>query len=426
MNMVVGNYRTGVPYYAKEQNKQMNGSFSVSGGTSAAESGITLQWSDGAIYAEGTPDGQNFSVYKAKEYSKEHPLLTIKGKDMEGNAYEQQVNPFEINPYNASYAEIMALNAYFVDIGSLESTDMPHMERFAAGNLAKADYLNALRDWREVQVSLGNMAGFHKAAKVCEVFVNFWDEQTGNITLMDAPEETVRAYKSEDYMLQCPGIGLTVLRGPDGLGYSLVHASYAENSTAENPVVRVQISDENGRGEREYDIYINDIDPRNATQMEMFALCSHLEKQGIVGGEYLGEGYSNLIRYASDGGYDANAEEFVNEKKDWVAILSDAKAEELTEKYPVYTGWRELFLELLEQYLENLQQRIAEEEKEKAEEKNPAEDADGTVKSDETGKGKTDSRIIEKADGSKVLEITKESAGMEFKMYMEVAKGKDA
>lgn len=61
----------------------------VSTQTRVQESGnINLNWSDGAIYANGTPDGQNFSIYKAEGYSADHPLLTVSGTNQEGKSYE--------------------------------------------------------------------------------------------------------------------------------------------------------------------------------------------------------------------------------------------------------------------------------------------------------------------------------------------------
>ena len=63
-----------------------------------------------------------------------------------------------------------------------------------------------------------------------------------------------------------------------GLSYCL---KYADDSTDENPVVLAKGVDENGK-EFEQRIYINDVDPSNATVVEMRALEAHykVEKQG--------------------------------------------------------------------------------------------------------------------------------------------------
>lgn len=62
--------------------------------------------------------------------------------------------------------------------------------------------------------------------------------------------------------------------GGNGSGLSF-YIKYAEESTRENPTVIAKGVDENGK-EFEQTIHINDIDPRNATVVEMHALESYL------------------------------------------------------------------------------------------------------------------------------------------------------
>lgn len=398
MSIAVGGYRSDMMYDAGQKSRKPEETFAAAGEEPAVESEITLRWSDGAVYASGTPDGQSFSVYRTEGYSREQPLLIIKGTDKEGNEFERQVNPLMVDPSNTTYAEFMALNAYLVDMGWLDSSDMPMFERPTEDNLEKADYLDALREWRDMQMDVGNMAGHYKAAKVCNALINFRDEQTGNIATIDTADGSVRAYKYEA-SVQSYLLGYQVLLDADGVTSRGVQVCYAPDSTAENPVVEVRITDENGKQDQVYRVNINDIDPSNATQLEMFALCSHLEKQGLSGGSRFGESYRNLLQFASYAGYDADTEAFVTEKKNWMALLSDGRAKELAEKYPVYSGWRELFLELLEEYAEKRKSNEAPDENE------------------------TNSHIIEKVDGSKVLEIVSEIGGTEVTRYIEIEKG---
>lgn len=42
-------------------------------------------------------------------------MLTVKGIDKDGNSYEKQINPRTVDPENASYVEMMAVNAYRVE-----------------------------------------------------------------------------------------------------------------------------------------------------------------------------------------------------------------------------------------------------------------------------------------------------------------------
>ena len=85
--------------------------------------------------------------------------------------------------------------------------------------------------------------------------------------------ETPKVYQifTTDNMLWTGGNGT-------GLSYCL---KYADDSTDENPVVLAKGVDENGK-EFEQGIYINDVDPSNATVVEMRALEAHykVEKQG--------------------------------------------------------------------------------------------------------------------------------------------------
>ena len=85
--------------------------------------------------------------------------------------------------------------------------------------------------------------------------------------------ETPKVYQifTTDNMLWTGGNGT-------GLSYCL---KYADDSTDENPVVLAKGVDENGK-EFEQRIYINDVNPSNATVVEMRALEAHykVEKQG--------------------------------------------------------------------------------------------------------------------------------------------------
>ncbi len=56
-------------------------------------------------------------------------------------------------------------------------------------------------------------------------------------------------------------------------------AKYAENYSEENPVIKVNVTRQ-GKTE-EYHININEVNPRNATEIEMFALCSYADAKGM-------------------------------------------------------------------------------------------------------------------------------------------------
>ncbi len=60
---------------------------------------------------------------------------------------------------------------------------------------------------------------------------------------------------------------------------NIVVAYEAEESTEENPIVQVTLNDPNGE-EKTFDIYINEINPLSATDMEMFAFLSYQDSIG--------------------------------------------------------------------------------------------------------------------------------------------------
>ena len=109
--------------------------------------------------------------------------------------------------------------------------------------------------------------------------------------------ETPKVYQifTTDHMLWTGGNGT-------GLSYCL---KYADDSTDENPVVLAKGVDENGK-EFEQRIYINDVNPSNATVVEMRALEAHykVEKQG---------GFTSLPLEAGNMG--------LNDRRDFIAMF---------------------------------------------------------------------------------------------------------
>ena len=111
--------------------------------------------------------------------------------------------------------------------------------------------------------------------------------------------ETPKVYQifTTDNMLWTGGNGT-------GLSYCL---KYADDSTDENPVVLAKGVDENGK-EFEQRIYINDVDPSNATVVEMRALEAHykVEKQG---------GFTSLPLEAGNMG--------LNDRRDFISMFKE-------------------------------------------------------------------------------------------------------
>ena len=109
-------------------------------------------------------------------------------------------------------------------------------------------------------------------------------------------------------------IGLTAV---GNVGYI---AMYADSSTEQDPIVKVG----------DYEVRVKDVDPNNATKMEMFALMSYMDDKGLTNNTGM-KSFNKMTAYSSQaeyngycsGIYDENAAWTV--ERDWIGILGNAK-----------------------------------------------------------------------------------------------------
>lgn len=97
-------------------------------------------------------------------------------------------------------------------------------------------------------------------------------------------------------------------------------AKYADASTPTEPIIKVG----------DYEVRVNDVDPNNATELEMFALMSYMEDVGMIEKHGMAS-YSKMKAYASQSEYDGvcsgiyNEQAFWDKKQNWFAIIDNAK-----------------------------------------------------------------------------------------------------
>lgn len=124
-------------------------------------------------------------------------------------------------------------------------------------------------------------------------------------------------------------LGITMLPDEGGGSYGMM-AQYAEGSTKEEPIVKV-VSNYGGKTETYY-VHVKEVDPRSATQLEMFALLSYADDQGLTDAGSFGS-YHYLKLYAKNAEENGYATEvfgygsFMWKKQDWPAILKRMKTE---------------------------------------------------------------------------------------------------
>lgn len=108
--------------------------------------------------------------------------------------------------------------------------------------------------------------------------------------------------------------------GVMAIGGQAYLAQYSENSTPSKPIVKVG----------NYEVSVNDVDPENATEIEMFALMSHLDKTGQSKNEGMSS-FSKMRSYSQqaerNGFCDgiADTKEAWNSKRNWTEIIENAR-----------------------------------------------------------------------------------------------------
>lgn len=178
------------------------------------------------------------------------------------------------------------------------------------------EYLTQMRSLKAEQRDSGDMVGYHQSEQICCVLNNYMIDLRGETQYIET-ETGIKKIEVREGELTSGILGFGGML--DGSEYV---ARYADCSTANHPVVTVCVTDDRGR-HKQYDIAINDIDPRNASQMEMFALLAHYEKQG-TSGMYKDVYYQGMLA----GLFDAkNQEEFVHQKVDWQVKLEEFEAQ---------------------------------------------------------------------------------------------------
>lgn len=108
--------------------------------------------------------------------------------------------------------------------------------------------------------------------------------------------------------------------GVMAIGNQAYLAQYSENSTPAKPIVKVG----------DYEVSVNDVDPENATEIEMFALMSHLDKTGQSQNEGMSS-FSKMRTYskqAESNGFCsgiADADKVWDSKRNWTEIIGNAR-----------------------------------------------------------------------------------------------------
>ena len=144
---------------------------------------------------------------------------------------------------------------------------------------------------------------------------------TGNIAEYNNTYEVSESQNS-DKETNVLGIGFLDVPGTN-MKYGM-KVEYAEEYSADNPVIKVTV--QTLQGAEEHLINVKEINPKNASEIEMFALCNYADATGQgTGGTF---GSWQTLKYYSDNavhnGYFERSDTmnlFKTRKQDWASMV---------------------------------------------------------------------------------------------------------
>lgn len=155
-------------------------------------------------------------------------------------------------------------------------------------------------------------------------------EKTGNNKIDAFYEDLSSASEKSTSHAVGDALALTAIPYNDSLSYGML-AFNSDRSTEEDPIIKISCN--YGGQQRYYDVHVNEVDPRNASAVEMFALCSYMDEEGITDGGTFGS-YAKLHTMGSNasminGFVDLDDSSNYNVKVDWIKMLKEMANEYL-------------------------------------------------------------------------------------------------
>lgn len=155
-------------------------------------------------------------------------------------------------------------------------------------------------------------------------------EKTGNNKIDAFYEDLSSASEKSTSHVVGDVLALTAIPYNDSLSYGML-AFNSDRSTEEDPIIKISCN--YGGQQRYYDVHVNEVDSRNASAVEMFALCSYMDEKGMTDRGTFGS-YSKLHAMGSNasminGFIDLDDSSNYNVKVDWIKMLKEMANEYL-------------------------------------------------------------------------------------------------
>lgn len=244
---------------------------------------------------------------------------TATGTDKDGKEFSKEIDPYNVDPTDADFTEFAALCSYIRDTENLADETMKFVDNVAADDIfERMNYLSAF----SAEIGKFEFAGLSNlAAEKLMPHINRLMEVLINSGIGNIEEYDVDLSESEpkDNKVQEKDLGMGFVLTP-GMGHGMT-ATQLINEDIDDVIVRVNIS--NGSA---YDVNLSEVDPRNATAIEMFAYCQYADENGTgIAGNHFGS-WSALKSFMDPlGGLEfSSVEEVATKKLNWVQAISEA------------------------------------------------------------------------------------------------------
>lgn len=212
-----------------------------------------------------------------------------------------------------------------------QSTFVQSFYRSANQGLGEEDFLSVLSENGEQKsndascIKKQNVSvqrEFTRIISASELKTSFIDMQPvipqGYLDECKSVEVSDNADKPKEYVTPLRGIGSI----PVGNNTShMVMASEVFREGCDDPIVRVHL------GGRDIDVNISEVDPKNATIIEMFAYCQYADAHGTGTGSNFGsfKALKGVIDPLGEREY-SSIEDAINKKSNWESAVSSSSA----------------------------------------------------------------------------------------------------
>ena len=251
---------------------------------------------DDMLYSGGNGTGLSFYLKYAEDSTEDNPKVLARGVDENGNEFEQTINVNDVDSRNATVIEMHALEAISGAPKRNGLTSLP-MGSENVGLNQRQDFMAVFKK----NIADMNLLGEKRTATEYSKLYDFY-ENVGNATT-----RTISSNNGKK-------IGVMTIGNQ---GYI---AKYADSSTDADPVIKIG----------DYEVHVNKVDPKNATEIEMFALTSYMDDKGLTDNTGM-TSFNKMRAYSKQAEYNgfvngiADSENAWSMSRNWISILENAK-----------------------------------------------------------------------------------------------------